>query len=116
MTDDHNLYQDIGALKADSAAGKNQRALLFTKVEDLGREMNRQNQELRNLLGDHNNQVTEKLNEILAIKGQVDRHETDIAGLKTFKTRSLIGLAAIFGGGGVAGAYLDKLKDFFNIN
>lgn len=105
MTDDHNLYQDIGALKADAKTAQNQRATLFEKVDELGRAIN-----------SHNSQVNDKLNEILSMKGQVERHETDIAGLKSFKNRTLIGLAAIFGGGGVVGAYLDKLKDLFHVN
>lgn len=45
MSDLNSIYEDLGGLKADATTAQNQRANLFEKVEDQGKEMRLLHQE-----------------------------------------------------------------------
>lgn len=100
-----NISRTIGSLERGQESLRSQVSVIFEKLD-----------KQTDKIADHNSQVNDKLNAILSIQEQVGRHETDISQLKSFKNKSLIGLALVFGGGGVAGAYVDKVKDFFHLN
>jgi len=96
------ISKSIGALEADAEAGKRQRTELFTQIGGVKSDLH----DIKNIL----TQNTEKVSAMLTKHdGKLNSHAVDIKGLKAFRTKMYLGIAAISGTGGIVGAVMTKL-------
>lgn len=92
----------IGELIADSKSSKNQLALLFDKADQT-------NKMIADLTNTVQTSIVDGRGRLDHVEGTVEKHGQDIGSLKKFKNRALIGIAAIGGTGGIAGAVVTGL-------
>jgi hypothetical protein len=92
----------IGELRAEAKAAVSQRTELFAQLGDVKEHIG----DMKTMLTESNVKMTTMLENH---DTKLDSHTADISALKSFRTKMYLGIAAISGTGGIAGALMTKM-------